>query len=223
MKLNQFIDHTILKAAATQKDVAQLCAEAKAHQFFSVCVNSAWVVTAKELLAGSPVKVCSVIGFPLGAMSSDAKVAEATLAVRDGADEIDMVINVGRLKGGEASDIDSVREEIRAIKQAIGERVLKVIIETCYLDDAEKVLACQLAVAAGADFVKTSTGFGTGGATFEDVQLMLDTVAGKAKVKASGGVRDAATAQKYVDMGVMRLGTSNGITIVGGDAASGGY
>ena len=176
--------------------------------------------SAKELLAGSAVKVCSVIGFPLGAMSCDAKVAEATLAVRDGADEIDMVVNVGRLKGGEA---DAVREEIRAIKQAIGERVLKVIIETCYLNDAEKVLACQLAVAAGADFVKTSTGFGTGGATFEDVQLMLDRVAGKAKVKASGGVRDAATAQKYVDMGVMRLGTSNGITIVGGDAASGGY
>ena len=220
MKLNAFIDHTILKAAATRADVTQLCAEAKTHAFFSVCINSAWVATAKELLAGSPVKVCSVIGFPLGAMSSDAKVAEATLAVRDGADEIDMVINVGRLKGGES---DSVREEILAIKEAIGERVLKVIIETCYLDDAEKALACELAVAAGADFVKTSTGFGTGGATFEDVQLMLATVAGKAKVKASGGVRDAATAQKYVDMGVMRLGTSNGITIVGGDAASGGY
>ena len=223
MSLNQFIDHTILKAAATRADIEQLCAEAKTHAFFSVCVNSTWVSAARSFLVGSKVKVCSVIGFPLGAMSTDAKVAEATLAVRDGADEIDMVINVGWLKAGEANDIDAVREEIRAIKKAIGERVLKVILETCYLNDAEKVLACELAVAAGADFVKTSTGFGSGGATFEDVQLMLTTVAGKAKVKASGGVRDQATAQKYIDMGVMRLGTSNGIAIVGGDAASGGY
>ena len=220
MSLNDYIDHTILKAGATRADIAQLCAEAKTHAFFSVCVNSTWVSAARSFLADSKVKVCSVIGFPLGAMSTDAKVAEATLAVRDGADEIDMVINVGWLKAGE---VDAVREEIRAIKQAVGERVLKVIIETCYLSDAEKVLACELAVAAGADFVKTSTGFGTGGATVGDVQLMLDTVAGKAKVKASGGVRDQATAQKYIDMGVKRLGTSNGITIVGGDAASGGY
>ena len=190
------------------------------HEFFSVCVNSAWVPLAKKLLTGSTVKVCSVIGFPLGAMSCEAKVFEAKTAVSQGADEIDMVINVGLLKAGQA---DSVRDEIRAIKEAVGNRVLKVIIETCYLSDDEKILACTLAVAAGADFVKTSTGFGTGGATFEDVQLMLNTVAGKAKVKASGGVRDAETALKYVEMGVMRLGTSNGIQIVSGEKVTGGY
>jgi deoxyribose-phosphate aldolase len=220
MKLNQYIDHTILKANATGSDIVQLCDEARQHAFFSVCINSAWVPTARKLLAGSPVKVCSVIGFPLGAMSTAAKVFEAKQAVADGADEIDMVINVGWLKDGKA---DAVREEIRAIKSAIGSHVLKVIIETCYLDDAEKKLACQLAVEAGADFVKTSTGFGSGGATVEDVQLMLDIVKGKAQVKASGGVRDADAAAKYIEMGVMRLGTSNGIKIVAGEAVTGGY
>lgn len=220
MKLNQYIDHTVLKANAIESDVVQLCEEARQHEFFSVCINSAWVPTARKLLDGSPVKVCSVIGFPLGAMSTAAKVFEAGQAVADGADEIDMVINVGWLKDGKA---DAVREEIRAIKAVVGSRVLKVIIETCYLSDAEKVLACQLAVEAGADFVKTSTGFGTGGATVEDVQLMLDTVQGKAKVKASGGVRDAEAAAKYIEMGVMRLGTSNGIKIVAGEAVNGGY
>jgi deoxyribose-phosphate aldolase len=153
-------------------------------------------------------------------MSTAAKVFEAKTAVGDGADEIDMVINVGLLKSGQK---DAVRDEIKAIKQAIGTRVLKVIIETCYLDQAEKVLACQLAVAAGADYVKTSTGFGSGGATFEDAKLMLDTVAGKALVKASGGVKDAETANKYVAMGVRRLGTSNGIKIVSGETVTGGY
>ena len=220
MKLNQYIDHTILKANATESDVVQLCEEARQHEFFSVCINSAWVPTARKLLAGSPVKVCSVIGFPLGAMSTAAKVFEAKQAVADGADEIDMVINVGWLKDGKD---DAVREEIQAIKEAVGSRVLKVIIETCYLSDAEKVRACQLSVEAGADFVKTSTGFGTGGATVEDVQLMLDKVQGKTKVKASGGVRDAEAAKKYIEMGVMRLGTSNGIKIVAGEAVTGGY
>ena len=220
MTLNQYIDHTILKANAVEADIRQLCSEAREHQFFSVCVNSAWVPCARTLLAGSPVKVCAVVGFPLGAMAPAAKVYEAKQAVADGADEIDMVINVGWLKDGKA---DAVREAIRAIKQAIGTRVLKVIIETCYLSDAEKMLACTLSVEAGADYVKTSTGFGTGGATVEDVRLMLDTVKGKALVKASGGVRDAEAATRYVDMGVMRLGTSNGIKIVAGGDASGGY
>ena len=220
MKLNQYIDHTILKANATESDVAQLCEEARQHEFFSVCINSAWVPVARKLLEGSAVKVCSVIGFPLGAMSTAAKVFEAKQAVADGADEIDMVINVGWLKDGKD---DAVREEIRAIKTAVGARVLKVIIETCYLSDAEKVRACELSVAAGADFVKTSTGFGTGGATVEDVQLMLDTVKGRALVKASGGVRDAEAAKKYIEMGVMRLGTSNGIKIVAGEVVTGGY
>ena len=220
MKLNQYIDHTVLKATATASDIAQLCAEAKTHDFFSVCINSSWVPLAKSLLAESSVKVCSVIGFPLGAMSCAAKVFEAKAAVSEGADEIDMVINVGLLKAGQ---IDAVRDEIRKIKQAIGTRVLKVIIETCYLDDEEKVIACKLALDANADFVKTSTGFGTGGATVEDVQLMLDSVAGKAKVKASGGVKDAEAALKYIAMGVMRLGTSNGIKIVSGETVTEGY
>jgi deoxyribose-phosphate aldolase len=220
MKLNQYIDHTVLKANATESDIVQLCEEARKHEFFSVCINSAWVPTARKLLAGSPVKVCSVIGFPLGAMSTTAKVFEAKQAVTDGAAEIDMVINVGWLKDGKDA---AVREEIRAIKSAIGSHVLKVIIETCYLTDEEKVRACRLSVEAGADFVKTSTGFGTGGATVEDVRLMLDTVQGKAKVKASGGVRDAEAATNYVEMGVMRLGTSNGIKIVAGEAVTGGY
>ena len=220
MKLNQYIDHTILKATATADEVRQLCAEARTHEFFSVCINSAWVSLAKSMVAGSPVKVCSVIGFPLGAMSTAAKVFEAQQAVSDGADEIDMVINVGWLKSGQN---DAVREEIRAIKKAIGSRVLKVIIETCYLSDEEKVLACNLSLDAGADFVKTSTGFGTGGATFDDVQLMLNAVNGKAAVKASGGVRDIETALKYVGMGVKRLGTSNGVKIVAGETTTGGY
>ena len=220
MTLNQYIDHTVLKANAVEDDIRQLCAEAREHRFFSVCINSAWVPTARALLADAPVKVCAVVGFPLGAMAPAAKVFEAKQAVADGADEIDMVINVGWLKDGKA---DAVRDEIRALKEAIGTRVLKVIIETCYLDDAEKRLACTLAVDAGADYVKTSTGFGTGGATVEDVRLMLDTVQGKALVKASGGVRDAAAAAQYVAMGVMRLGTSNGVKIVAGEAVTGGY
>ena len=220
MTLNQYIDHTVLKANAVEDDIRQLCAEAREHRFFSVCINSAWVPTARALLADAPVKVCAVVGFPLGAMAPAAKVFEAKQAVADGADEIDMVINVGWLKDGKA---DAVRDEIRALKEAIGARVLKVIIETCYLDDAEKRLACTLAVDAGADYVKTSTGFGTGGATVEDVRLMLDTVQGKALVKASGGVRDAAAAAQYVAMGVMRLGTSNGVKIVAGEAVTGGY
>lgn len=215
MKLNGYIDHTILKASATESDVAKLCAEAAQFGFASVCVNTCWASFAKRELAGLPagssVKVCCVVGFPLGAMSTAAKAFEATEAVRDGADEIDMVINVGFLKSGK---LDAVRADIETVKKAVGSRTLKVILETCYLDDAEKKIACALAVEAGADFVKTSTGFGTGGATIEDVRLMLDAVAGTAKVKASGGVKDAETAAKYVEMGVARLGTSSGIAIV---------
>ena len=213
MNMNCYIDHTILKADALEADIVRLCAEAKRYSFYSVCVNSSRVPLAVRELKDCGVKVCAVVGFPLGAMSCAAKVFEAKTAVEQGADEIDMVINVGFLKDGLYKEVE---KEIGAIKTAIGSAVLKVIIETCYLTDDEKRKACELAVAAGADFVKTSTGFGTGGATFEDVQLMLDTVNGKAKVKASGGVRDAQTAQKYIGMGVMRLGTSNGIKIVEG-------
>ena len=169
MEINKYIDHTVLKATTTPKDIEKLCNEAKEYKFYSVCVNGCYVSLCKKLLVNTDVKVAAVIGFPLGAMSTEAKVYEAKKCIEDGANEIDMVINVGMLK---AKEYDYVREEIRQIKEAIGTNVLKVIIETCYLTDDEKVKACELAVEAKADFVKTSTGFGTNGATFEDVTLM---------------------------------------------------
>ena len=211
MGLNKYIDHTILKATASGTDVQKLCEEAIEHEFYSVCVNGCYVADAKQLLQGTDVKVAAVVGFPLGAMTTAAKVFEAKEAVENGASEIDMVINVAKLKDGEFKYVEN---EIRQIKEAIGDNVLKVIIETCYLTDEEKVKACELSLAAKADFVKTSTGFGTDGATYEDVKLMKSVVGDNAKVKASGGVRDKETAQKYIDLGVERLGTSSGIDIV---------
>ena len=211
MGLNKYIDHTILKATASSSDVQKLCEEAIEHEFYSVCVNGCYVADAKHLLQGTDVKVAAVVGFPLGAMTTAAKVFEAKEAIENGASEIDMVINVAKLKDGE---FEFVENEIRQIKEAIGDNVLKVIIETCYLTDEEKVKACELSLAAKADFVKTSTGFGTDGATYEDVKLMKSVVGDNAKVKASGGVRDKETAQKYVDLGAERLGTSSGIDIV---------
>lgn len=211
MGLNKYIDHTILKATASSADVQKLCAEAIEHEFYSVCVNGCYVADVKHLLQGTDVKVAAVVGFPLGAMTTAAKVFEAKEAVENGASEIDMVINIAKLKDGE---FEFVENEIRQIKEAIGDNVLKVIIETCYLTDEEKVKACELSLAAQADFVKTSTGFGTDGATYEDVKLMKSVVGDNAKVKASGGVRDKETAQKYVDLGAERLGTSSGIDIV---------
>ena len=211
MGLNKYIDHTILKATASNADVQKLCAEAIEHKFYSVCVNGCYVADAKHLLQGTDVKVAAVVGFPLGAMTTAAKVFEAKEAVENGASEIDMVINVAKLKDGE---FEYVENEIRQIKEAIGDNVLKVIIETCYLTDEEKVKACELSPAAKADFVKTSTGFGTDGATYEDVKLMKSVVGDNAKVKASGGVRDKETAQKYINLGAERLGTSSGIDIV---------
>ena len=211
MGLNKYIDHTILKATASSADVQKLCEEAIEHEFYSVCVNGCYVADAKHLLQGTDVKVAAVVGFPLGAMTTASKVFEAKEAIENGASEIDMVINVAKLKDGE---FDYVENEIRLIKEAIGDNVLKVIIETCYLTDEEKVKACELSLVAKADFVKTSTGFGTGGATYEDVKLMKSVVGDNAKVKASGGVRDKETAQKYVDLGAERLGTSSGIDII---------
>ena len=211
MELNKYIDHTILKATASSSDVQKLCEEAIEHEFYSVCVNGCYVADAKQLLQGTDVKVAAVVGFPLGAMTTAAKVFEAKEAIENGASEIDMVINVAKLKDGE---FEYVENEIRQIKEAIGDNVLKVIIETCYLTDEEKVKACELSLVAKADFVKTSTGFGTGGATYEDVKLMKSVVGDNAKVKASGGVRDKETAQKYVELGAERLGTSSGIDIV---------
>lgn len=211
MNLSKYIDHTLLKATATEADIMQLCKEAIEYKFYAVCVNSCYVDLCNTLLHKSTVKIASVVGFPLGAMDILAKTAEARSAVLSGANEIDMVINIGFLKAGK---YDLVEDEIKRIKRVVGKNVLKVIVETCYLTDEEKKIATQLTVNANADFVKTSTGFGTGGATLEDVALMKSITQNKIKIKASGGIRDYATAMQYIELGVSRIGTSNGIQIV---------
>ncbi|MDY0781413.1 deoxyribose-phosphate aldolase [Tenacibaculum sp. IB213877] len=211
MKIQRYIDHTLLKPTATEQDIIQLCNEAAQHHFYAVCVNGCYVPLAKEQLKNTTVKVAAVIGFPLGAMSTEAKVFEAKKCIENGANEIDMVINVGMLKSG---DNEYVEQEIAQIKEAIGDNVLKVILENCYLTKKEIELACQLCLNANADFVKTSTGFGTGGATFEDVAIMNSIVDGEAQIKAAGGIRDLETALKYIEMGVTRLGTSSGVALV---------
>lgn len=214
MKLNKYIDHTLLKATATKEDIIQICKEAIAHDFFSVCVNSCYIPLVKDQLKNSDVKVCSVIGFPLGAMSTNAKVAETKQALKDGADEIDMVLNIGFLK---SNDFDAVSKDIEAVKKVMPNHTLKVILETCYLEASEILKASALAIEAGADFIKTSTGFGTGGATINHVKLMQSVIAnGNTKIKASGGIRDTKTALAYIHLGVDRIGTSNGIAIVTG-------
>ena len=209
--INRFIDHTNLKPNATTKDIEQLCAEAQSHGFAAVCVNGCHVERARALLENTKVKIATVIGFPLGAMSTVTKICEAKDAKAKGADEIDMVINIGWLKSGHNQ---KVQKEIQRIKAEIGTMPLKVILETCYLSDTEKQKACELAVAAGADYVKTSTGFGSGGATLEDIELMKEAVKGKLKIKASGGIRDKKTALAYIGMGVDRIGTSSGPIII---------
>lgn len=210
MMNTKLFDHTILKADATREAVARICEEAKEYGFMSVCVNSYYTAFVAEKLKDSDVKVCTVVGFPLGQMSTKAKAAETELAVKDGADEIDMVINVGALKDKE---YNVVRNDIKEVKKACGQALLKVIIETCLLTDEEKVKACELAKEAGADYVKTSTGFSTGGADAHDVELMRKTVGDSMGVKASGGIRDKETAQKMVEAGASRLGTSATIAI----------
>ncbi len=213
MKLNQYIDHTLLKPEATADAIVKVCQEALQHQFFSVCVNPYYVPLVAQKLAGSDVKVCCVVGFPLGANTSTAKAAEAAQAVADGANEIDMVINVGALKSGKK---DFVEADIRAVVKAIkGKALLKVIIETCLLTDDEKVLACQLAKSAGADFVKTSTGFSSGGATVEDIALMRKTVGPDMGVKASGGIRDYEKAVAMIEAGASRIGAGGSLQIIG--------
>ena len=218
--LNNYIDHTLLKSTATKEDIIRLCEEAKAYEFFSVCVNSCYVKLAKKSLKKSKVKVCSVIGFPLGAMSTKAKVCEAKKALKDGSDEIDMVINLGLLK---SSDYIGVLKDIKAVKKIMPKNVLKVILETCYLNDEEIIKASELALKAKADFIKTSTGFGLEGATIEAVNLMKQVAGDKIKIKASGGIRDSKTAQEYIDLGVSRLGTSSGIAIVSGAESKSDY
>ncbi|MCL2519412.1 MAG: deoxyribose-phosphate aldolase [Spirochaetaceae bacterium] len=222
MQLNKYIDHTLLKADATPQQVINLCNEAKQYNFASVCTNGNYTSLVAEQLKGSGVKSCAVVGFPLGAMATKAKVYEAQLACRDGANEIDMVLDIGQLKAGNDG---SVYEDIKAVVQAVHQHkaIVKVIIESSLLSDEEKVKACNLAVTAGADFVKTSTGFSTGGATIEDVKLMLEVVKDKAQVKASGGIKSASDALAMVKAGATRLGTSNGIAIMRQEECAGGY
>ena len=205
MDIAKYIDYTLLKATATPADIEKLCKEALEYGFYSVCVNSGYVPLAAEQLKGSKVKVCTVVGFPLGAMSTQAKLYETSVALSQGAQEIDMVLNVGLFLSG---NVAKVFEEIALLKQETGDRVLKVIIETCYLNDEQKRLASQVCVDAGADFVKTSTGFGTGGATLADVELIREVVGDRAKIKASGGIRDKQTALQYISLGVDRIGAS---------------
>lgn len=215
MNLAKYIDHTVLKADTPRDAVLKVCKEARDNGFFSVCVNPYYVPLVKSELNGTDVKVCSVIGFPLGANTSVIKALEAKQSIADGADEIDMVINVSALKNG---DLDVVESDIRGVAEVCaGKALLKVIIETCLLDDDEKIIACELSVKAGADFVKTSTGFSTGGATVEDIRLMRRTVGPDIGVKASGGVRDRATALALVEAGATRIGASASVAIVTGE------
>lgn len=220
MKINKYIDHTLLKADSVQSQFDQLIDEAKTYDFASVCVNPCWVAYAAEALKDSDVKVCTVVGFPLGATTSATKAFETKDAIANGANEIDMVINIGLLKQG---DDQAVEDDMRAVVEASGDKLVKVIIEACLLTDEEKVRACQLAVKAGVDFVKTSTGFSTGGATISDVKLMRQTVGPDIGVKAAGGARSLEDAMAFIEAGATRIGTSAGVTIMKGEVANGGY
>ncbi|MBQ4493088.1 MAG: deoxyribose-phosphate aldolase [Elusimicrobiaceae bacterium] len=211
MNIAKYIDHTLLKPTAERKDIEQLCKEAREYNFASVCVNPFWVSYASKLLEGSSVKVCTVIGFPLGANTSAVKAFEAKTAIQEGASEVDMVINIGALKAGQ---YDIVKQDIKAVREASAGKILKVIIETSYLTDEEKQKVCKICAEEGADFVKTSTGFSGGGATAQDVALMAKSAGDKVKVKASGGIRTREDALKMIEAGASRLGTSSGIKIV---------
>jgi deoxyribose-phosphate aldolase len=217
----KMIDHTLLKADATKEQIVKLAEEAKTYGFASVCVNPAWVKTAYEILKDTDVKVCTVIGFPLGATTPEVKAFETKNAIENGASEVDMVINIGALKGG---DDELVEKDIKAVVDAAkGKALVKVIIETALLTEEEKVRACELSVKAGADYVKTSTGFSTGGATVEDVALMRKTVGPNVGVKASGGVRNLQDAQAMIEAGATRIGTSSGVAIIQGKESTTSY
>ncbi|RYH74776.1 deoxyribose-phosphate aldolase [Flavobacteriaceae bacterium 144Ye] len=220
MKINKYIDHTLLKSDTTERDIIDLCNEAKEHQFYSVCINSSYVALAKQLLERSSVKICSVIGFPLGAMSTEAKVFEAKDAIEKGADEIDMVINIGYLK---SKNYVAVFKDISDVKLAIGRTPLKVIIEISELSKNEIIKASEICLDAKVDFIKTSSGFTKSGATLTAVKIIKKTVRDNAKIKASGGIRDYETAKKYIDVGADRIGTSAGVDIINGSLATANY
>lgn len=218
--LNRYIDHTLLKPEATEAQIENLCREALKYHFFSVCINPTNVTQAHTLLKNSDVAVCTVIGFPLGASTTETKVFEASNAISNGASEIDMVLNIGAIK---SANWKLVEDDIRAVKMASGEKILKVIFETCLLTDDEKIMAAQVSERAGADFIKTSTGFSTGGATLADVALMRKSATLKVAVKASGGVRDLETAKQMIEAGATRLGTSSGIALMTGLTSTSHY
>lgn len=211
MNINKYIDHTLLKATATKTDIEKLCKEAIEYQFYAVCVNGIHVSLAKELLQDSDVKVAAVIGFPLGANSTESKVFEALDCIKNGADEIDMVIQIGWAKSG---DFEAIENEVIHVKEAIGGAILKVIFENAYLSREEIVEVAKACERGGADFIKTSTGFGPGGANIEDVELMKNSVSSRMQIKAAGGIRDTETAERYITLGVTRLGTSSGVSLV---------
>ncbi|OGS01892.1 MAG: deoxyribose-phosphate aldolase [Elusimicrobia bacterium RIFCSPLOWO2_12_FULL_59_9] len=216
----RLIDHTLLKPHATQEEVGQLCQEARRFCFASVCVNPAYASLCAHLLEGSGVKICTVVGFPLGSTTPTVKAIEAKEAIANGADEIDMVINVGAIKSGNAA---LALDDMRAVREATRGKILKVILETSYLTRDEKIRACKLAKEAGADYVKTSTGFGPGGATVEDIRLMRETVGPLMGVKASGGIRDLPTLEAMVQAGATRVGASASVAIVTGKKSQSAY
>ncbi len=218
--LASYIDHTLLKPETSRAQIKKLCHEAMEHSFYAVCVNSRFVEVCKSALHGSQVKIASVVGFPLGACSTSTKVYEAVEAIKNGADEIDMVLSIGAIKD---NDWAYVKEDILQVVQAIPKSVVKVIIETALLSEDEKVKACRICLEAGAHFVKTSTGFNGGGATVSDITLMKKIVGDQAQVKASGGIKDIATAEKMIAAGATRLGTSSGVLLVTGQSIQGGY
>lgn len=220
MKINKYIEHTLLKACATERQIIALCNEAKMHQFYSVCVNSSNVPLAKQILSKSNVKICSVVGFPLGAMSTAAKVFEAEQAIKDGAHEIDMVINIGLLR---SSNFVAVYNDISSVKNAIGKTPLKVILEISELSKNEIVKACEICLDASVDFIKTSTGFSKSGATLTAVKIIRKTVRNNAKIKASGGISDYDTVKKYIEAGADRIGTSSGVAILSNELSSADY
>ena len=215
MKLEKYIDHTNLKQDATKGDIEKLCKEAKEHDFASVCVNPCWVSFCKSLLEKTSVKVCTVIGFPLGATDTETKAFEAKKAVQNGASEVDMVINVGYAKNGDWEKVENdIKSVVKSAKEENENTIVKVILETCLLTNEQIEKACYCAQNAKSDFVKTSTGFSTAGATVQNVTLMKNTVGNSMKVKAAGGIRDKATALSMIEAGADRIGTSNGIAIV---------
>lgn len=213
------VDHTLLKADATKADILRICNEAMENNTASICINPGYIEYAVSIL-GDKIPVCTVIGFPLGAMTTDAKVFEAKDAIAKGAKEVDMVINISRAKDG---DFEYIEDEIRQIKAAVGENILKVIIETCLLTDDEKIALCKAVTNAGADYIKTSTGFSTGGATFHDIELFAKYTEGKCKIKAAGGIRTREDMEKFIALGADRLGTSSAIKILNSEKTENSY